>query len=260
MANKILKKDWATFTQGDFTVENNVWNKGDLANGRDYTQTISYNPKDLNHELTFAWNWPSTDHILAFPEIEAGYKPWSGSGSDALTSQISKIAALDVTFDYDLAGSTSLYNVGFDMWLTKQPNADSSSITAEVSVWTHAGNIDPDGKKMGVYKDGSFRADIYVDKDYSHPGANQSWEYITLVARKDMTSGTLDMEHLLDKLTDMHLVKSGDYFNGYEFGAQLLGGKGSLTIHDIEHEFSASSNHGQADMHHAASAADAFWF
>lgn len=258
MAHKTLKKDWATFTQGDFTVENNVWNKGNLVNGHDYTQTISFDPKHLNHELTFTWQWPSTDHILAFPEIEAGYKPWSESGSDALTARISKITTLDVTYDYDMSGATSNYNVGFDMWLTKQPGASSSSITTEVSVWTHAGNIDPEGKRVGVFKDGGFKADIYVDKHYSHPGANQSWEYITLVAKKDVTAGTLDMHHLFETLVDLKLVNAKDYFNGYEFGAQILGGKGSLTIHDIEHDF--STGHAHAEVAHHAAAADAFLF
>jgi hypothetical protein len=259
MAHKTLKKDWATFTQGDFTIENNVWNKGDLVNGKDYTQTIGYDPKDLNHELTFAWKWPNSDHILSFPEIEAGYKPWSETGSDALTARLSKIATLDVTFDYDMKGATSLYNVGFDMWLTRKPHADSSSITTEVSVWTHHGNIDPDGKKMGVYKDGGFKADIYVDKHYSHPGADQSWEYITLVAKKDTTAGTLDMDHLFDTLTDTRLVKSSAYFNGYEFGAQLLGGKGGLAIHDIEHDFSTAAVH-EADIAKHFHDADTFLF
>ena len=259
MAMKTLKADWATFTQGDFTIENNVWNKGSLVNGNDYTQTISFDKTDINHELTFAWNWPSTSHILAYPEIEAGYKPWSENGSDALTARLSQISTFDATFDYAMSGATSLYNVGFDMWLTKLPGADSGSITTEVSVWTHHGNINVDGKKVGTYQDGAFRANIYEEKHYGHPGANQSWDYITVVAKKDMTSGTLDMDHLFDTLVGMKLVKPSAYFNGYEFGAQLLGGKGSLTIHDIEHDFSTGSSHA-SDMAAQAHHADAFLF
>lgn len=261
MARKTLKQDWATFTQGDFRIENNVWNKGDLVNGKDYTQTISYDPKNLTHELKFTWNWPKSDHILAFPEIEAGYKPWSETGSDALTTRISKLHAMDVSFDYDISGNKALFNVGFDMWLTKKPEAGASSITTEISVWTHAGDIDPDGRKIGTYRDGSFRGEIWVENDFSHPGNDQSWRYITIRSNKDVLDGTLDIDHLMDVLVDKKLVKSTDYFNGYEFGAQLTGGKGSLTIHDLDHDFSAAARHASgiedAGTH---AAADQFWF
>lgn len=258
MARKTLKKDWDTFTQGDFRIENNVWNKGDLVNGKDYTQTISYDPKHLTTELKFTWDWPKSDHLLAFPEIEAGYKPWSQAGSDALTTRISKLRSLDLTFDYDMSGNTAKFNVGFDMWLTKKPHANSDSITTEVSVWTHAGDIDPDGRKVGTYRDGSFRGEIWVDDHFSHAGSDQSWRYITIRSNKDVLDGTLDIHDLLDTLVDKKLVNAGDYFNGYEFGAQLTGGKGSLTVHDLEHDFSVAGRHVAAvDL---PAATDDFWF
>ena len=258
MTRRTLRKDWATFTQADFRIENNVWNKGDLVNGKDYTQTISYDPKHLTTELKFAWNWPKTDHLLAFPEIQAGYKPWSESGSEALTSRISKLHTLDVSFDYDITGDKSLFNVGFDMWLTKQPSAAAKSITTEISVWTHTGDIDPDGKKIGNYRDGKFQGEIWVDNDFSHAGNNQSWQYITIRSKHDVLDGSLDIAHLIDMLVDKKLVTSSDFFNGYEFGAQLTGGKGSLTIHDLEHDFAAAGNHQSVAEAHAA--ADQFWF
>lgn len=258
MAHKTLKKDWATFSQGDFRIENNVWNKGDLVNGKNYTQTISYDPRHLTSELKFAWDWPKTDHLLAFPEIEAGYKPWSEAGADTLTTRISKLQALDVSFDYDIGGDKTLFNVGFDMWLTSKPEAGSKSITTEISVWTHNGDIDPEGEKVGSYRDGKFRGEIWVDDNFGHAGDSQTWRYVTIRSKGDVLDGALDLDHLYDTLVAKKLVNSADYFNGYEFGAQLTGGKGSLTIHSIEHEFSAGGAHAAAGMHDAA--ADHFLF
>jgi hypothetical protein len=258
VTRKILKNDWDTFTQVEFRIENNVWNKGTLAAGRDYTQTISYDPKHLTHELKFSWNWPKADHVLAFPELEAGYKPWSETGSDDLTTRLSKLTALDVSFDYDISGQTSRFNVGFDMWLTRKPTTDSRSITTEVSVWTHTGTIDPDGHKVGNFRDGAFRGEIWVDNAYGHAGSDQTWRYITIRANQDVTEGNLDIDHVMQDLIDRKLVKSTDYFNGYEFGAQLTGGKGSLTIHDLDHEFAAKGSH--ATPAHMDAATDHFLF
>ena len=249
MTRQTLKKDWATFAQGNFRIENNVWNQGDLVNGRDYTQTISYDPKHLTSELKFAWNWPKTDHLLAFPEIEAGYKPWSETGSAALTTRISKMQAMDVSFNYDIGGDTSRFNVGFDMWLTSKPDGNSNSITTEISIWTHRGHIDPEGEKVGTYRDGEFRGQIWVDDNFGHADA-QTWHYVTIRPKGDILEGSLDFDHLFDALVSKKLVNSTDYFNGYEFGAQLTGGKGSLTIHSIEHEFATADAHPAADSHH----------
>jgi hypothetical protein len=258
MTRQTLKKDWATFARGDFRIENNVWNQGDLVNGRDYTQTISYDPKHLTSELKFAWDWPKTDHLLAFPEIEAGYKPWSETGSAALTTRISKMQAMDVSFNYDIGGDTSRFNVGFDMWLTSKPDGNSNSITTEISIWTHRGDIDPEGEKVGTYRDGEFQGQIWVDDNFGHAGDGQTWRYVTIRSKGDVLNGTLDVDHLFDTLLARKLVNDSDYFNGYEFGAQLTGGKGSLTIHSLAHAFSALDAHSATGAH--APVADHFVF
>jgi hypothetical protein len=260
MARKILKKDWATFTDGEFHIENNVWNKGSLDNGKDYTQTLTYNPNNLTSNLKFAWDWPETNHLLAFPEIVAGYKPWSKSGSDDLTARISTIDKFKVDLDYDITGQKDMFNAAFDMWFTKKAHAGSSSITTELMIWTHVGgDIDPDGKKVGSIHQGDFSADIWVANNFNNNGGAHTWRYITLVSKDEIRDDTIDIGKLIDKLVDRKLVSGSDFFNGYEFGAELTGGKGSMTIHDIDHQFTTSQPASEAEVHHAAGA-DEFLF
>jgi len=254
MTRKTLTDDWASATKGLFRLENNVWNKGDLVNGEDFRQTISYNPANLSTSLKFAWNWPEADHILAYPEIVAGYKPWSGAGSNALTARVSTIEALTIDLDYDIAGQTDLFNAAIDMWLTKRAHGPASSITTEVKIWTHAGEIsDPSGRKIGIYRDGDFRAEIWVAND---SGANQPMRYITLVSNREIRDETLDIGRLLHKLADRHLVNEDSFFNGYEFGAELAGGKGSLTVHHLDHDLETTQTAATDLMGHGQVADD----
>ncbi|MDB5524015.1 MAG: hypothetical protein JWM58_1778 [Rhizobium sp.] len=257
MARKTLKQDWAVFTDGDFKVENNVWNKGDLVNGKDYTQSISLDTKHMTTELKFSWNWPQSDDIRAYPEIVAGYKPWSQSGTDNLTTRISDLDRMKVDIDYDITGDTDMFNAAFDIWLTKKPGASSDSITTEVMIWTHVGDIDPEGRKVGHYHNSDFDGEIWVANNFRHEGNTSSWKYITIVSDDEIRHDTIDIADILDNLVDRKLVKSSDFFNGYEFGAELTGGKGSMTIHDIDHTFATARGHG-TEMQ--AQVSDAFLF
>ncbi|MBX9457218.1 MAG: hypothetical protein KL863_14980 [Rhizobium sp.] len=166
MARKVLRKDWASYTDGDFTLVNNPWNPGKLANGADYTQSITFNTDDISRNVRFKWDWPDVGHVVAYPEIIAGYKPWGGEGSDALVTRLDRLREMEVTFDYAISGDKADFNVAFDLWLTGSPLSDSSDITTEVMIWTHEGDFQPAGEKVGFYRDGNFRAQIWVADDF----------------------------------------------------------------------------------------------
>ena len=44
MVTKVLKKDWASYTDGDFTLVNNPWNNGKLENGLPRSRTAATQP------------------------------------------------------------------------------------------------------------------------------------------------------------------------------------------------------------------------
>ena len=69
MARKVLKKDWASYTDGDFALVNNPWNKGKLENGPNYAQSISFDTDDITRDVLFKWDWPDAGHVVAYPEI-----------------------------------------------------------------------------------------------------------------------------------------------------------------------------------------------
>ena len=241
MVRKVLKKDWASYTDGDFTLVNNPWNSGKLDNGRDYTQSIAFDTDDITSNVLFKWNWPDVGHVVAYPEIIVGFKPWGQEGTDSLVTRLDQLGQLDVTIDYDISGDTDDFNVAFDIWLSDKALAGNKYITTELMIWTHDGGLRPAGEKVGIYENGDFRAQIWVAEDFGDSSGDSSttWRYIALRATDEITADTIDIAAIIEDLVERGLVDDQDYLNGYEFGAELTGGRGKLRLNEISHEFSS---------------------
>lgn len=239
MVRKVLKKDWATYTDGDFSLVNNPWNNGKLKNGPDYSQSVTFDTDDINHNVLFKWDWPSVGHVVAYPEVIVGYKPWGRDGSDTLVTRLDKLSRLEVTVDYDIAGKTNDFNVAFDIWLSDKALAGPKHITTELMIWTHAGDFRPAGHKVGVYSDGDFRAQIWVANNFGDSSGESSatWRYIALRSTQEIRKDTIDIAAIIEDLVERGLVDDRDFLNGYEFGAEVTGGRGKLRLHEISHEF-----------------------
>jgi hypothetical protein len=239
MVRKVLKKDWASYTDGDFTLVNNPWNQGKLKNGPDYTQSVTFDTDDPTRDVLFKWDWPDVGHVVAYPEIIVGFKPWGQEGSDSLVTRLDKLSQLDVTIDYDISGNTRDSNVAFDIWLSDKALAGNKHITTELMIWTHDGGLRPAGEKVGFYRDGDFRAQIWVAEDFGDSSGESSttWRYIAIRSKDEIRTDTIDIAAIIADLVERGLIDDQDYLNGYEFGAEVTGGRGSLKLHEISHEF-----------------------
>lgn len=254
MVRKVLNKDWASYTDGDFTLVNNPWNQGKLENGLDYTQSIAFDTDDITSNVLFKWNWPDVGHVVAYPEIIVGYKPWGREGSDTLVTRLDQLSQLDVTVDYDISGNTDDFNVAFDIWLSDKALAGNKHITTELMIWTHDGGLRPAGEKVGIYEDGDFRAQIWVADDFGDSSGDSSatWRYIALRTTSEIKADTIDIAAIIEDLVERGLINDQDYLNGYEFGAEVIGGRGKLRLNEISHEFSTLAESELADQNNAA--------
>ena len=256
MVRRVLKKDWATYTDGDFSLVNNPWNNGKLKNGPDYSQSVTFDTDDPTHNVLFKWDWPAVGHVVAYPEIIVGFKPWGRDGSDSLVTRLDKLSQLDVTIDYDISGNTKDFNVAFDIWLSDKALAGANHITTELMIWTHDGGLRPAGHKVGIYEDGDFRAQIWVANNFgdSSGESDATWRYIALRSTSEIRHDTIDIAAILEDLVERGLIDDHDYLNGYEFGAEVTGGHGKLKLHDISHEFSVIDQSRPASEHSASAA------
>lgn len=242
MAKKVLRNDWDEFQKGDYCVVNNVWNKGDRISGKDYTQTVTLDTADLSRDVRFEWDWgPNAGHVLAYPEVIVGYKPWGRTGTDAISGRVSDIRSFDVTHNLAIGGrDTDLFNVAYDLWLSEKPLAGAASITTELMVWAHSGKLGDFGSSafFGTYRHGDFKADIYTYDDFGASGAGgHTWRYLALVPRGDMLKANIDLHDILIDMVERGLVSEKDYVNGYELGAEVTGGKGRLDIRRLTHDY-----------------------
>jgi hypothetical protein len=242
----MISGNFERFLLDDFWISNNVWNRKNLVNGQDFTQSISFDPENLAQGITFNWDWgPDASRMLAFPEVIIGYKAWDKAGSTDFVSQIDQIETFDVSLDVTLKGDTDLYNVAYEIWTTDKPLGDQASITSEVMVWTHGADLGDHTSIVGQYKQGGYQFDIVDLKD--HGGINGlTWDLVILLPRKDYQDVNLDMKAILQALVNRDLISGEDYISGYEVGSEVRGGKGSWTIDNMSHTFTTyneATNH-----------------
>src|SRR5262245_26839011 len=120
MATIVIRDEWAESRCTHFYASNNVWNKSNLINGVNYTQTITIDTNTFPSGTTLSWSWPSTfkPSIYSYPEVILGYKPWDNYGSLDFTSQINELKEFKINYSLTLGGQTNNFNVAFDLWLT----------------------------------------------------------------------------------------------------------------------------------------------
>ncbi|RXT47722.1 Ig-like domain-containing protein [Bradyrhizobium betae] len=216
-----------------WVIFNNVWNPGSLGS-KDYSITGSYKAADLTDHTTFTWSFPlvteAVSTVRAYPEISFGPNPLSDVQTPApgavFPVQLSSLSGLTASFDLSYQGNMDGFDVSFDVWLTSVPNGGASTITNEVMVWLHKGDVKPFGDLIGTYQDGTISAKIYH-------GDNNGRPYTAVVLDTDLPAGSIDFSGILNKLQSLGIVSSSEYLASIELGAEVVSGAGSLTINDL---------------------------
>ena len=67
--------------------------------------------------------------------------------------------------------------------------------------------------------------------------SSASWQYIALQPDQDVLTGTIDIRDILHALHKAGLISGKDYVSGFELGAEVAGGAGSLTINGLHPTF-----------------------
>ncbi len=234
--NTLLEGAGRCHTVDGWYIFNNVYNPGTLKYGINYTIDGSYDRHDVTGATTFNWSFPLVTEafptIRAYPEVIFGPAPMSGGGKASDTAGVFPIrldALLSLVVDHDVSfqGNTSGFNVAYDIWFTDTPNGGASTITTELMVWVHQGDVTAYGKEVGTYKDGSISGKIYSNLD---SGGN----YIAIVLDKDLPKGQLDIGKMVTTLQSMGMMSASEYLASIELGAEVVSGAGSLKINNLD--------------------------
>jgi len=246
-----LAGDWDEYASGPYRLVNNVRNKGGLRNGPDFTQSVTYEPGTFPDGVTLRWSWPGfNEQIWAYPEVIVGYKPWDPHDPALdFATRVDAVRELDARFDLAIGGDTGKFNVALEFWLTDKPGGGPQWITTEVMVWLHNGGLTPAGRKVGRYEDDGYAASVFVEKGMGDRSGESGvkWKYVALEADADLLSGSIDLRAVLVALRKAGIIDGRDYIGGFELGAEVAGGKGSLRIDALDHTFSAYTITGGGD-------------
>jgi hypothetical protein len=234
MSNSVLSAGWAYYGQGSFWVLNNVWGAGSLVDGVNYTQTIAYNSSSFPNGVTMSWDWPMGSSVLGYPEIVYGTQDGTNAAPAGVTTppptQVANFTNLSAQYSFSISGQTNNFDVGFDLWLTSQPNG---GIADEIMVLVHnpwstpgnnIGNIDNSG--------------IYVSTNWGDGSAN--WTFVELAPTADQLSGTISFSNIMKTLVWDGVIAGSEYISGIELGAEVGGGTGSLTINSLSYQWNAN--------------------
>ena len=237
----------AGWEKNGWHILDNAWNTGSLKNGVDYTIGASFNTGNVVDGATFNWSFPvkalsvaTPTTILAYPDVVVGVSPFSGTtsapaASQAFPVQVGSLTALSTKYDVGYSGNTAGFNVSYDLWFTSVAGGNQSTITNEVMIWLHKGNLEAFGERIGTYQDGDFAATIYYDAA-SH--------YTAIVANNDNYSGQIDLLKLLGKLQDLGIVSKSEYLAMINLGAEVASGAGSLVVNSLSYDVQTDNGNG----------------
>lgn len=219
-------------------VINNAWGTSGLVKGVDYTIDSSFDRADATAGTVFNWTMPYTtesgSRIMAYPEVAFGVPPMGahlsnpGDKAAVFPVAIDSLTALTIDFDVSFSGNVAGFNVAFDIWLTNVPNGGRDTITNEIMIWVHKGEVNGWGPVIGTYEEDGITFQIH------HKGT-----YTALIADRDVPQGQFDFTAMIARLKQLGIVGEGEYLASIELGAEVVSGVGSLTINNLD--FTVSS-------------------
>lgn len=230
--------DYAGTKNGLFFASNNVWNKGNLVAGKDFTQAITYTPNLLPNGTTFSWDWGTSTEIRSYPEIIWGAKFEYGSTQNSL--KVENLLGLSATYNFKMSGDTNKFNIAFSIWTQSQKGGVFDTVRSENMIWVHSNGWKPTPTTTYTTSDGRL-ADIYINKDWGdhssvHPNG---WTYSATIFKQDALSGTLNLGSILKELIWRGAINPTDYISGVELGTEIAGGRGSFTINNLSYDLAS---------------------
>ena len=108
-------------------IHNNTWNRRDLVNGTDYSQSITGTESTFPNGIEMSWDWPAVTndaYVYGYPEVAIGQVPWNPLATtfDHFPVQIENVENLDLTYDYtSVLGQDGDFNISVSLWLSNDP-------------------------------------------------------------------------------------------------------------------------------------------
>jgi len=230
---------YATHTAGPYRYSNNQWGSK-KAKGK-AEQCLLLREVEGKTELGWTWNWPGFDpSVFAYPEIEFGWKPWSGGKStDArFPIKVSELPRLTLRYEVETV-ATGSYDLAPEVWLTNTASApmapNPQSITTEVMFWMdYASGARPAGRVIETPTIDGVEYELWKEDNIGADANGKGWTLLSFKSPKIVHRGTLAIDKMLKHLVDAKLANPDDYLASVEFGNEVMGGSGTTWVKQFE--------------------------
>ncbi len=222
------------YAQGNpWTVLANVWNPSGLVYGRDYTQTITFDPAAPNIGWSVSWSFDAKNATgpgsYSQPNLEYGTSP-SSSGTNTYNSGlpllVSAISSVQVEWGTHWTGSTG-FNVNIDLRLAHGLGGGGASVADDIIIWTHAWGR-PLGTAVGTYQVGGVTYDLWYISDNAYFGSSHTQGF-TFVPRQDLPSGAIDLIDIFSVIKARNALVGDEYLYDVQIGPEITQGTGTFT-------------------------------
>jgi len=229
---------WAEISYGDYVLQNNTWNSGDVYSNR-WSQCIELGGSRGNYVAKWDYNWLNRNEgndfsVKSYPQVYYGRKTGnSQSGTpEALGVPVSvhNIPEFKVRYRYSETGNAER-NVAFESFFHTSCEAEEWNKHFEMMVWVN---------KPVIKTPGTLVAEATIDGKlwdvYTNPAL--SWGYVAFVERVPSTQGWLDWKAFVD-WTRFQGPRYGIWQVGntcmgaIEIGTETFWGNGTFTLHEF---------------------------
>lgn len=224
---------YATIDVGELRLENNAWNADGLP-ANSFSQCIYTYQKDDFQLMGWQWQYPDDAYgVNAYPQLIYGWKPWQpASTTENLPQQLSAISQLKVSFDAAITRNEGDYNLAYDIWINASADIQPENILFEFMIWEEAQNLVPFGNFQEVVSTSHGDYRFYMgEPDWEPEGCN--WTYLAFQRIENRTSGTVDIDELLDYLIREGIVSETSYLASVEFGNEVGNSTGQTIIKEF---------------------------
>ncbi len=224
-------QDFATLSLGPgYRLSNNTWNRG-AAHGS-HEQAI-FRGAQGEEVFGWQWRWPSSDGVVAYPEVIYGDTPWEGKPLGQVPELPLRVGSRSITVDYEISFEASgICNLAFEFWTVSGLPAVPQRITNEVMIWIDNRDMIPAGTWAGVFTQGGVTYDMFQAASHGDAsGRNRvKWTYIAFLARSPVLQGPLDISAFAAFLQSKNLLTSNLYLTSLELGNEVITGRGRTEV------------------------------
>jgi hypothetical protein len=228
----LLSSDFASLPLGrGYLLSNNTWNR-EAARGA-HDQAIFR--KGVGGQTVFGWQWrwPSSDGVVAYPEVIYGDTPWDTRPRKQVAELPLRVGSRSITADYDVSfQANGICNLAFEFWTVSSLPAAPSSITNEVMIWIDNRGMTPAGVWTDTFTLGGVIYDVFLRESHGDAsGKNpQKWTYIAFLARTPVLHGPLDISAFAGFLQSRKLLGDDLYLTSIELGNEVITGTGRTEV------------------------------